>query len=281
MLRSSKVKLSAASEEPEMEEVKLEDKMLFPIYVIRDFRNATRSYEIKIFNTLFSLGICMARYYETDENTDYFWVWLIGFIFWSCVEFALAVKGVRQGQITTGSVFGVKIGTAGAAILRGASEGSAITIFGLGVGDAVYERKVSGYAILAAVLQIIYLVLTYRLRKEKKEVEGVTSRRPLFVRRSVVVLGSMTIYTVVYAIVLADKEELERLLLLLAFLSLWAYLWHFTAYVSNVRWFEKPAKHIGGWEVQAIGMTFDSVIEIGVAYTFFLAVYFHLKPHLH
>ena len=56
----------------------------------------------------------------------------------------------------------------------------------------------------------------------------------------------------------------------LVFLSIWGYLWHFIAYFGNTRWFEWGAKKPGNLFVQAFGFTFDSVIEIALAYVFFL-----------
>lgn len=253
-----------------------EEEDFFPLYVVRDFRNQKSGNEAKVLYIAISLIICLSRFLEKNNATDYFYIWAIGFLYWTLIEFALAFKGTRKGDLTRGTLFGKELKMWQSAILRGGAEGSAITIFGLSVADMTLERQISGYGMLGVLLQVMYLLATFRLRKPTREVDGVTSRRSLFRPMALIVLSAMSSYTFWYFFTLASDVEKSRMMYTLVFLSIWGYLWHFIAYFGNTRWFEWGAKKPGNLFVQAFGFTFDSVIEIALAYVFFLAVYFHL-----
>lgn len=230
------------------------------LYIVRNGSN--RNFDIfRIIISVLSLGLC---FINVKKRREYLAVWVVSFIFWSIAEIVLAKRKIRDGEIVNED----RLYLSG--ILRGSAEGSAITLSCLAVSDTLLcqNSKLSGF--LGFLIGASFWVYTIAIRQESKDIDTKTSRRDLFKPLSLIILSIFTVVTLVYfGYYPADRKRVFSLFLVL---TLWGFIWNLIAILTNIRWIENSSQEIQGpWET-ILGVSFDSIVEIGFAYTFFLCV---------
>jgi hypothetical protein len=238
------------------------------LYIVRN--GSSRNFDIfRIIISVLSFGLC---FINVKKRREYLAVWVVSFIFWSVTEIILAKRKIREGEIVNEDQMYL------AGILRGSAEGSAITLACLTVSDTLLcqNSKLSGF--LGFLIGASFWVYTIAVRQEFKNIDTKTSRRDLFKPLSLIILSIFTVTTLVYFVYYpVDRKRVFSLFLVL---TLWGFIWNLTAVITNVRWIENSSQEIQDPWQTTLGISFDSIVEIGFAYTFFLCVVLLIKHKL-
>jgi len=243
------------------------------ILSVQIVRNITElSYEIKLLQSFLCLSVCILHYIYTKRKT-YSIIYLYGFIFWGLIELALALRGIRNGTFISPDFFGFEIGYFVSALLRGSSEGGMPTLLAIIVSDSVMrlDRKRKLLAIRALAVFIffsIFIPMVGSWESEKIIGNGASSRN-VFSILSVLVLGLMIAYSLIWMYLYADKFEYKRVAIMSITLIVLSLLWNFAGYIMNVRWVEFDAARAGILLEFFILLPFQALFEVAGPYILF------------
>ena len=243
------------------------------IATIEIVRNITElSYETKLLQGALCLSICILHQIYTGRKT-YTIIYLYGLLFWGLIELALALKGIRSGTFTSPTVFGSDVGVYLSAFLRGASEGGMPTLLAIVVSDSVMGLdRARGLAAVRAIAILLLLSIFIPMAASwapEKAVGLAASSREVFSTPSVMVLGLMIGYSLVWIYLRADSFELRRVAIMSVAMASLSLLWNFSGYLMNVRWVEVAGTRAGLATELAMLLPFQALFEVAGPYLLF------------
>ncbi len=253
--------------------------LLATVFMIRD-GDFGSDYDFKLIGAL--IGALLALYYWfRHKKLDYVWVYAIGFLVWFSVEWFLQLMGIRD--IKDAYLFGSPISSFVQALLRGGFEGALIAVMGIFFADGLMakgkERIIFGvfFAIVLAGISIQSLAQSQAF----KDVGGeVLSRRDMLNPIGLFLLFGALAITLWWGKFKAAPIARKRALYMYLVMVSIALVWNISEFTANTRWieagtFESPVRATPAVEFMAL--TFDTFIDIGMAYMPFLVFAYLFK----
>lgn len=253
--------------------------MLATVFMIRD-GDFGSDYDFKLIGAL--IGAFLALYFWfRHKKLDYVWVYAIGFLVWFSVEWFLQLMGIRD--IKDAFLFGSPISSFMQALLRGGFEGALIAVMGIFFADGLMAKgkeRVMFVVFFAFVLGGISIQSLAQAQPIRDVGGDVLSRRDMLNPIGLFLLFGALALTLWWgkfkATPLAHKRALYMYLVMVSI----ALVWNISEFSANTRWIE-----MGTFEntvratpvIEFIALSFDTLIEIGMAYMPFLVFAYLFK----
>lgn len=239
------------------------------LFIVRAFQSGTSfAPQFWLLVAAISMVVCdvVAR-----RRWDYAWVLLVGAATWTAVELTLHLSGIRDMPLRT--LLDTTLPLWVSIPLQGAAEGGAIAVFGLFFGDRILDRNTRMRAALSLFALTVLLMASSLVQNDAARM--VTSRRNLMAIPSVLFCGSMVLIDFVF--LFRAPLFRARAAAMFCVLLLLGGMWTIAVFVSDCRWIELAGSAPGtfvransAW--QAVGLGYDVIVEIALAYVPFLAV---------
>lgn len=240
-------------------------------------------YDFKILFAVVAIVICVFDW-KWKQRKDYFWVFLTGFIFWSSVELALQLAGIRD--MPNRYLFGFEISPWLSIPLQGLSEGVTVGIVGLFITDLYIEKSTRKYALMFfAIVCILITWVMYSHGIYTPNIGGdVPSRRDVFPLWELIII--ILVVPAIYWFVTTDKVSRKRGLFLFTTMFLLGMCWYILYVLSGQRWVEIGTKNLDGTYsdlrradifVEVLVIIYNALVEIALIYMPFLAIPYLLK----
>ncbi|MFW9898545.1 MAG: hypothetical protein ACFFDO_04720 [Candidatus Thorarchaeota archaeon] len=235
-------------------------------------------WDFKLLFAIAAVCICITDW-KWKERKDYFWVFLTGFIFWSLVELALQLTGIRD--MPNRYLFGMKIPIWLSVPLQGLSEGVTVGIIGLFITDLYIDKETRKYSLitLAIVVVAITLVMFSHGIYIPKVGGDVPSRREVFPIWELLIIPLIS--PAIYWIIKTDKESRKRGLYMFLVMFILGCMWYLVYWLSGQRWVEIGTKNPDGTYsnlrrappiIEFIVILYNALVEIALIYMPFLAI---------
>jgi cobalamin synthase len=246
--------------------------MLVTVFMIRD-GDFGSDYNFKLIGAL--IGALLALYYWVrHKKLDYVWVYAIGFLVWFGVEWFLQLMGIRD--IKDAYLFGSPISSFVQALLRGGFEGALIAVMGIFFADGLMSKGKERWAFGVAFLIVLTGIATQSLMQALplKDAGGeVLSRRDMLNPIGLFLLFGALAITLWWAKTKATPLARKRALYMYLVMVSIALVWNIAEFTANTRWIEtgtfaNPERATPA--IEFIAISFDTFIEIGMAYMPFL-----------
>lgn len=231
------------------------------IFMIRAGSFGT-DYLTKLFVLLFSLAICWYDW-KKNKRKDYLYVFLIGTLIWFLVEFSIQIQGVR---VTDAYLFGMSLPIFFAALLRGAAEGGFVILFGLFFADRLKNKKWLSIFILLTLAFFITTIVTQGAITDKE----VSSKRDLLNNNGLIYMAVMVLFDIFW-LAKSNKEVRKRAFLSFLIMIIVTGAWTIAEFISGTRWIELGTNFAPTY-LQFLGLGYDVIVEIGLAYIPFLGL---------
>lgn len=235
------------------------------LFIIRNGDFGT-DYFSKLLFLIFSLIVC---FYDFKKNNrkDYFFIFLIGTFIWFLVEFSVQALGIR---VTEAFMFGLPLPIFIAALLRGAAEGGFIILFGVFFADRLNKKWILTFLILC----VLVFSLTLLTQQGVSTNGEVASRRDLLNTGGLVYMSLMIIFDIFWLSKTTSKIRKRAIYSLLAMI-IFTGAWTLGEYLAGTRWIELGSVLAPSY-LQFIGLSYDVIVEIGLAYIPFLGLAYML-----
>ena len=233
------------------------------------------------FKLLFAaIAICIVIFdWKWKGRKDYFWVFLISFIFWSSVELALNLSGIRD--MPSRDLFGVEIPLWLSVPLQGLAEGTTVGIMGLFITDLYIDKKTRKYSFLMFGIIIILIILVlFSHGIYTPNVGGdVPSRRDVLPIWELIII--ILVLPVIYWLVKTDNMARRRGFCMFIIMFILGCIWYLVYWLSGQRWAEIGTKNPDGTYsnlqrapplIEFLVIIYNAVVEIALIYTPFLAI---------
>ena len=203
---------------------------------------------------------------------DYLWVLAAGTITWSAAELILQATGTRVME--GGELLGHPVPLWLGVILQGMSEGAAIAVGGIFVGDRLLDRRTRTWTAVAFLALCAFVVA--RTLAVDVAVESMTpSRRNMTALPALAALSLFMAVNVFFW--LRSRAFRRRAAAMAAVMVVFAALWTAGEVAAGTRWIEIDGASLGTYArapgaLAFAALSFDVVIEIALAYVPFFAV---------
>jgi hypothetical protein len=239
------------------------------LYIIRAFQCGS-GFGPKLWLVFAALALAGWDHYR-HRRWDCWWVLLVGSVTWTAVELVLQLSGIRVMPEHT--LFGISLPLCLSTPLQGAAEGGALAVIGLFLGDRLLSRNTRVLPLL--VLLVLCTTAMAAVIPYGEVVREVTSRRNILAAPSVLFCAALVLVDAVFwgRWPCFRKRAAAMFAVLLAIGTSWT----IAAYASGGRWIEVAGPAAGTYSraspvLQAVGLSYDVVVEIALAYVPFLAV---------
>ena len=239
------------------------------LYMIRAFGTGT-GFGPQVWLLILALALAGGDGWR-HRRGDYGWVLLAGTLTWTAVELTLQLSGMRIMPDRT--LLGMSLPLLVSAPLQGAAEGGAIAVLGLFIGDGLLHRETRTAAIWRLLALCVLAVVPILLYGET--MREVTSRRNILAVPSIlfcfVLLGADAVFWMRW------RALRRRVVAMLAALLAIGTSWTIAAFIAGGRWIEVTGSAPGTYARanlvwQALGLSYDVIIEFACAYVAFLAL---------
>lgn len=235
-------------------------------------------YDFKLLFALAAICICIVDW-KWHNRKDYFWVFLTGFVFWSLVELALQLSGIRD--MPNRYLFGEEIPIWLSIPLQGLSEGVSVGVMGLFITDLYINKETRKYSFLTMILVIIAIFLVmFSHGIYIPNVGGeVPSRRDVFPLWELVII--VLVAPAIYWFIKADKSTRKRGYYMFFTMFTLGCIWYLAYWLSGQRWVEIGIKNADGTYsnlrradplLELIVILYNALVEIALIYMPFLAI---------
>ncbi len=235
-------------------------------------------YGFKLLFAIVAVIICVVDW-KWKERKDYFWVFLTGFIFWSLVELALQLIGIRK--MPNRFLFGFEISIWLSIPLQGLSEGVTVGIVGLFITDLYIDKKTRKHAMLVFIVIVILIsCIMFSHGVYVPNVGGdVPSRREVFPLFSLILF--VLIAPVIYWLVTTDRKTRKRGLYMFIVMFILGCIWYIVYWLSGQRWVEIGILNPDGtysnlrrasMVIELLVIVYNAIVEIALIYMTFLAI---------
>jgi hypothetical protein len=238
------------------------------VYIVRSALFGT-DFSLKFWLAMLTIALAIWDK-RTERRNDYLWVLGIGFLIWSLVEFVL--QGLGISEISNPSFYGITLPFFIAIPLQGITEGAAVIIFGLFIGDRIGTKRTRAVA-LTLLLALVTLVLARVIFQDISTVPAAASRRELFAPLPLVFLSLVTIFDIVFWFKYPAFRKRVAMAALVIFIVVT--IWTIAQVSTGNRWIEivslveyQPAS----WGLSFFAFAFDVIVEIVFAYLPFFAI---------
>ena len=247
------------------------------IYMIRDGIFGD-SFEVKLIMALAAILACLYDYTK-NKRYDYFWVFLFGTLVWTIVEIVLQVIGTRVYE--QAYLLGMELPISFSALLQGTSEGAAVAILGVFIGDRLMNKatRKKAVVIFTAVTGAMVLLSLLNANAEKNIGGDVLSRRDMFTAESILFIAVMSLIAIVWFWRALPYERKRGLYMYLS-MAAYAIFWTIGEVFSNTRWIEVGGDGVyqrASLPVEIFALSYDIFIEIALIYVPFLAAPYFLN----
>ncbi|MHA1292039.1 MAG: hypothetical protein ACTSQJ_05155 [Promethearchaeota archaeon] len=235
-------------------------------------------YDYKLLFAAIAIFICILDWKWKDRK-DYFWVFVISFIFWSSVEFALQITGIRD--MPNRYLFGARISPWFSIPLQGLAEGTTVGIIALFIADLYLDKNTKKFSFL--VLGIIVVLITLIMFSHgiyTPNIGGnVPSRREVFPIWELFII--ILIAPAIYWIITTDNISRKRGIYMFITMFILGCVWYLMYWLSGQRWVEIGTKNPDGTYsnlqrapplLEFLVILYNSFVEISLIYMPFLAL---------
>ena len=235
-------------------------------------------YDFKLLFAAVAIFICVLDY-KWKKRKDYLWVFLVGFIFWSSIEFALQVTGIRE--MPNRYLFGMQIPFWLAILIQGTAEGVSVGVVGLFITDLYLDEKTRMYSYLVfGIIVVLLFLIMFSHGIYTPNVGGeVPSRREVFPIWEVLIF--ILSAPAIYWFIKAKKPVKKRAFFMFLVMFLLGSIWYLFYWLSGQRWVEIGTQNPDGSYsnlrraepfLEFLVMLYNAVVEIALIYMMFLAI---------
>ncbi len=255
--------------------------ILESIFMIRGGRFG-QNFSFKVLMIIATLIVCFYDWKKNDR-LDYFWIFIVGTIIWTCAEIGLQIRGTRilkekilfRVDVSENLLITIPI--------QGMSEGATVAIIGVFFGDRLMSEETRDKAIVIFILFLSMFLLFFIRGFNFLNVNvggDVPSRRDMFPIYAII----FTIVVITPAIIwllTTDPYSRKRGLYMLMVMLIFASWWTFTEWITGQRWIEIGTVNPDGtfsiqsratFPIEFLALLYDVVIEISLMYVPFLAI---------
>ena len=268
--------------------------MLFEsIFMIRGGTFGT-DFGLKLIMSIITILICIYDWKTNDKRLDYLWVFLTGTLILIMGEVMMQSFGVRA--IREKYLFGINITTwLWLSIpLQAISEAAYVAIIGVLFGDRIMKEEsrklwtsifiiflISRFLIPSLVL----VSMGYNFTNVNAGDPNIPSRRDLFQFGTVISISILS-FIAIFWLAKTDSETRKRGLYTFFVMLIFSIAWTLSEWVIGQRWIEVGISNPGGTYsnlrradplLEFSALAYDTVIEMALAYTAFLAIPYLLK----
>ncbi|MCP4761166.1 MAG: hypothetical protein GY870_05250 [archaeon] len=235
-------------------------------------------YDFKLLFAVVAMIICILDW-KWKKRKDYFWVFLIGFIFWTSVELLLQFLGIRD--MPNRYLFGISIPIWLSIPLQGMSEGVAVGIMGLFITDLYINKETRKFSLLTFL--IVFTLITLIMFSHGvyiPDIGGdVPSRRDVFPIWELLII--LLAAPAIFWFIKTDKKSRKRGFYMLFTMFILGCAWYLVYWLSGQRWVEIGIKNVDGTYsnlrraspvIEFMVAIFNAFIEIALIYMPFLAI---------
>ena len=252
--------------------------LLESVYIIRDgtlgagpFAN---SFLIKII-LIIATVIIIFYDWHTKERLDYFWIFLIGSLFWMAVEAVMQLTGERTYRANL--LFGFALPLYISIPIQAMAECGSILIIALFFADRMLEEETKKKAAVgyAALMALLFISAFFEGIQTPNYGGDVLSRRKMFTIDALIFLSIFSAITFVFLFVKPVPEHRMRGIYMLVLMAIFGAVWNFGEFLAGTRWIEVGTegntRHAHPL-IEFGAFAFDSIVEIAVIYVMFLAI---------
>jgi hypothetical protein len=249
--------------------------LLDPVFMMRS-ADFGANFNSKPVIALLAIGLLVWDRYRY-RRWDYLWVFLTGTIIWTLVELAAQTKGTRLMPVH--ELFGAELPLAASTLLQGMTEGAAVAVFGLFIGDRILMRGATrNKTVVAFALAMAIVVLLMVVQSASSGAQAVleaASQRDMTERSSLLLFLAATIFAIWFWI--ARPQFRVRSLTMTAVMIAFAAIWTVTSVATGGRWVEVSGTAPGSTEmapgiISVLALAYDVLIEIAIMYMPFFAI---------
>ncbi len=249
------------------------------LYMIRNGQMGT-NYETKFIFTVVTIFLCLYDW-RKNKRLDYFWVFIVGTIIWTIIEFRLQLSGTRD--IIQAYLFGLEIPTLAESLLRGTYEGSIPAVLGVFFADRIIEKETrKRYIIISITCLTLFLIQRLLQAKPTKDIGGeVASRRVMFTPFGIIFLTGILIINILWLWKRANKEQRKRAIYMFMVMLAITVVFTIGEYIANTRWVEignvPDNLHQASPLIEFAALNYNNFIEFASMYIPFLIIPYELK----
>jgi len=244
---------------------------------------------MKLVIALIAIGACIYDYWKNNKRLDYFLVFLTGTIVWSIVELLLQLWG---GRVVSEKIFfGINVSNLlwFTIPIQAMCEAGAIGVLGVFFCDRIFLDKKTRNSNIILYILILAIVTTSFLSTgflngtnfTNVDVGGIVPSR----RQMWDILGLIAtviiIAPTIYWLATTDTKSRKRGLYMILVMLIWAIVWNIGQWIIGERWIEVGILNPDGSYsnlrraaplLEFLAMTYDTVFEITLVYSPFLAI---------
>lgn len=240
-------------------------------------------YDFKLLFSIVALCICIIDW-KWKERKDYFWVYLTSFLFWSSVELAIQVIGIRE--MPQRFLFGMEIPIWLSIPLQGLAEGTTVGIMALFITDLYINEETRKYSVLALGIVVIAIsLIMFSHGIYTPNVGGdVPARREVFPIWVLLIIPLVS--PAIYWLIKTDKDSRKRGLYMFLVMFFLGCAWYLVYWLSGQRWVEIGTKNPDGTYsnlrrappiIEFMVILYNAFVEIALIYMPFLAIPYLLR----
>lgn len=243
--------------------------MHFPtIYIVRSALFGA-DFTLKFWLAIFALALAIYDW-RAEKRKDYLWVLGIGFLIWSGAEFFLQSLGIRE--MAARDFYGITLPAMLAIPLQGISEGAALIIFGLFIGDRIGSKQTRLIG-LSLFFALVALILGRVIFQTTPSAPVAASRRELFAPLPVIFLTLVTLFDIFFWFKYPAFHKRVTWMVLSIFVVVT--IWTIAQAMTGNRWIEVGVGEqyqVASTGLSVFAFSFDVIIEIILAYLPFFAI---------
>ncbi len=235
-------------------------------------------YDFKLLFAIVAIFICIIDW-KLKDRKDYFWVLLIGFIFWSSVELLLQIIGVRD--MPNRYLFGMEIPMWLSIPFQGLSEGVLVSIMSLFIADFYIDKETRKFSLITfAIVVVLITLVMFSHGIYTPNVGGdVPSRREVFPIWELLII--VFIAPSIYWLYTAEKEVRRRGIYMFIIMFILGCIWYLVYWLSGQRWVEIGTKNPNGTYsnlrrappmLELMVILYNASVELALIYLPFLAI---------
>ncbi len=239
-------------------------------------------FTIKIFWILLALTACIYDW-KKNKRKDYFWVFLVGSLFYIGAEVGMYLSGARV--FTDRFIFGLDVTSLVwlTIPIQAIADVPALVVICLFIGDRLLNKDTRKNGLILAalyvglknvVITVVLVSLGYNYNNISVGDPTIYSRRDIFDLVTIFSITGLFVITLVWFI-LTNKEARKRTLYLFAMIVVFMILWTVGEWLAGQRWIEVASgmTYVKPSGIAEFGiLAYDIVFEMGIFGISFLSI---------
>jgi len=235
-------------------------------------------YDFKLLFAVIAIIISIIDW-KWNNRKDYFWVYLISFLFWSFIEFILHILNIRV--MPNSYLFGIEIPKILSIPLQGLAEGTTVGVIALFITDLYLDKDTRKYSLI--VFGIVVVLITLIMFSHGIYIPNVGGEVPS--RRDVFPIWELILIPLMLPVFIwikrADNQTRKRGYHMFITMFILGCIWYLMYWMSGQRWAEIGIKNpdgtfsnltrAPGW-IEFLTILYNAFVEIALIYMILLAL---------